>query len=175
MIGLPDKKVVLAPYDEDWSVEAQRIITKLYEVLKEEIVDAQPMGSTAIKGIVAKPLIDIALGVRSLIDIKNKLDLLQINGFIFRPRTETENHLLFAVRDPLRQIDTHYIHTVVYGSIEWREYLYFRYTLNRDESLRKDYERLKINLAQQFSEDRTAYTQGKSEFIRRVLDKMDPK
>lgn len=173
MIGLPDKKVVLVPYDEDWSLEAQRIIRKLHEVLNNEIIDAQPMGSTSVRGIVAKPLIDIACGVRFIPAIKTKLDLLQANGFIFRPRTETKGHLLFAVRDQLRQVDTHYIHVVVFESTEWREYLYFRDTLNQDESLRKEYQRLKVDLAHRFPDDRTSYTQGKNDFIRQVLEGMD--
>jgi len=175
MIGLPDKKVILVPHRDEWAQESQRVISQLKEILGEDVVDAQPMGSTAIRGILAKPLIDIALGVRSLSVIKAKLEYLEANGFLFRPLTETDRHLLFAIRDPIIQIDTHYIHTVVYDSIEWREYLYFRDTLNRDESLKREYEQLKVKLAEVFSEDRTSYTQGKSKFIRRVLDTMDSK
>ena len=168
MLGVADKKARLEPYDKEWAREAERTIERLKEAACPCFVKAEHVGSTAVRGIWAKPIIDIALAVSdfSLLDT----DRMKRMGFELRPRTCNSEHLLFAVRDNERGRDTHYIHTVLPDSRLWREYVGFKDALNGDENLKNQYMSLKKELCEKYADDRIAYTEAKHSFIQRVLE-----
>ena len=64
-------------------------------------------------------MIDIEVGVKSIQDVIDLIPLLEEKGFIYRPQTAREGHILFACRDFTNGMDTHYIHVVIYGNTEW--------------------------------------------------------
>lgn len=169
MIGLKDGTVELEQYTQEWVVIAKETMHKLKNILGNIVVDIQHVGSTSIVGIMAKPIIDIEVGVNSIKDVMGLIPILQDNGFYYRPRTSNENHILFACRDLHNEKDTHYIHVVIYGKTEWTNNLKFRDILNENVDIRKEYENLKLQLSIEYPVDRTAYTNMKSEFIKRII------
>ena len=169
VLGIPDCKARLLPYDPQWALEARRTIEALRKLLGDLAADFQHVGSTSVPGLTAKPVIDIAVGVSSLESVVEREALLRENGFHYRPWTRKETELLLACRDEEREMDTHYIHVVLYGCPQWRHYIRFRDALRSSEALRLEYEELKIGLARTMGEDRVKYTAGKAEFIGRVL------
>lgn len=169
-IGLIRGAVSLEPHKDEWEVSAKNVIDTLKNIMKEDVVDAQHIGSTAIKSICAKPIVDIAVGVRSFDRMMKHNDTLQGNGIIYR-RQDHPNQHLYVCGDSENNIHTHYIHAVIYGSEEWNNYINMRDYLNAHENEAAEYARLKENLAKQYSEDRIAYTNGKQIFIEKILQK----
>ena len=89
-IGLKSKTVILEPHQDEWEAEGKRICAKIKELLGDDIVDVQHVGSTSIRGISAKPIIDIAVAVRTFEDIRKHdeiiLDSIYIGAEILRSR-----------------------------------------------------------------------------------------
>ncbi len=169
MIGLKRGTVALYPHEKEWEYEAKRTIEKLKSILGEIVVNIQHVGSTAIKSICAKPIIDIAVGVTSFDEILKKKAELEENGFYFR-ESRFENQLLFACGsyyDGTGEEQTHFIHIVIYGGSEWQNYLLVRDYLNENISAAKEYEVLKLKLAEECPIDssREYYLAGKHDFI----------
>ena len=169
MLGLKRGTVELIAHQTAWKEEAAKTIILLKSILNDIAIDIQHVGSTAIKNICAKPIIDIAVGVESLSSIKSYIESLEEKGIIFR-KEDVERQLLFVIGDFEKDIRTHHIHFVEWGSIEWNNYIKFRDCLNAFPEFAKEYEDLKKNLASEFFDDRGSYTTGKEEFIKRILE-----
>lgn len=171
MIGLKDGEARLEPHSNEWVEIAKEAINKLKGILGNIAVDIQHVGSTSIVGLMAKPIIDIEVGVNSIQDVIAIIPLLEEEGFFYRPRTAREGHILFACRDFSNGLDTHYIHVVVYGSNEWNNNIKFRDVLNENIDIRKEYDDLKLQLANKYPKDRTTYTNMKADFIQRIINR----
>ncbi|MCQ2462432.1 MAG: GrpB family protein [Clostridia bacterium] len=142
-------------------------------ILGTTAVDIQHIGSTAVKSICAKPIIDIAVGVNSFDEILKKKAELEESGFYFR-ESRVENQLLFACGsyyDGTGEKQTHFIHAVIHGGSEWQNYLLFRDYLNENITAAKEYEALKLKLAEECPVDsgREHYLSGKHGFIRNLI------
>ena len=168
MLGLKRGKVELLPHDKEWKREAQRIIATLYEVLKTAAVKIEHVGSTAIQYIHAKPIIDVAVGCTNLNSIRERNGELENNDIIFRG-SDVDGQLLYVCGD--FDADTRYahIHVVDYGGTAWNNYIDFRDYLNAFPQKAHEYDELKMRLAIKYKDDRKAYTDGKAEFIDRIL------
>lgn len=172
MIGLKHGTVALSESNPEWHIIAMNTVGKLYGILGSAAVDIQHVGSTAIKGIKAKPIIDIAVGVPSFSDIDKFQAALTENGF-YRRSQDVENEVLYVCGDIENETRTHHIHFVIHGGVEWRHYILFRDYLNAHPSEASAYERLKETLASKYPSDRKSYTAGKAEFINKILKKAD--
>lgn len=170
MKGLIRGTVSVEPHNVAWKEEAENCISLLAEILKKDMVDAQHVGSTAICGICAKPIIDIAVGVKNLRDVMKYNEELAENGIIYRHKEHGEQ-LLYICGDMQNDIRTHHIHIVIWNSEEWNNYLNFRDYMNCHEEEARAYAQLKVQLAKQYPKDRGAYTAGKQEYIDRVIKK----
>lgn len=169
-IGLQRGCVSLEPHSVEWETSAQVMIETLKNILKEVLVDAQHIGSTSIKSIQAKPIIDIAVGVSSFDKLMDCNDRLQEHGIVYRGQDQPDQHL-YVCGDFQRDIRTHHIHAVLYGAKAWTDYLNMRDYLNAHEEEAMKYSRLKEELANQYPNDREAYTNGKHAFIVNILRK----
>ncbi len=172
MIGLERGKVMLA-FDNNgyWKLAFEEERNRLGLLLGQYIIDIQHIGSTAIKGISAKPIIDIAVGLKNWKDVKAVKDILEHNGYYYRQNGGDENRLFFAKGEETCR--THYLHVYEYGSIGWKNHTFFCNFLNTHECCRNEYAKLKKQLSLQFSEDRDAYTNGKEDFIRSIINRKE--
>ena len=166
MLGLKRGGVALAPHEEAW--EAARTVELLRKLLGASAAGAEHVGSTAVRGIEAKPIIDIAVAARSLEEIKSKADLLGRYGFIFRGE-DVPGQLLFVIEDEARGVVTHHIHIVEAGGAAWRDYIGLRDYLNTFPHEAARYGALKSELARRFPADRKSYTAGKAALIAELL------
>ena len=172
MLGVKRGEVVLCDHLKEWEIEAQNTIFLLKNILGDIIVDIQHVGSTAIPTIKAKPIIDIAVAVNDFSDVLKLENELKINGFHYIPTNEN-SQLLFACGsyyEGTGDNQTHFIHVVLNGSMQWINYINFRDYLNINIDLAKEYEALKITLSKS-AKDRAEYTLGKHEFISYTLRK----
>lgn len=171
-IGLKRGTVALLPHQMAWERNAENTIKTLKELLGEAAVDIQHVGSTAILAIHAKPIIDIAVGIREMEDIVPYIDLLAQHDIIDRGE-DVSGQRLFVMGDFENDTRTHHIHVVKYKSTEWRHYINFRDYLNAYPEKAMLYDACKQNLAQQFADDRGHYTEGKQELITQLLKEAD--
>ncbi len=175
MLGLKRGTVKLYPHEEAWEREAEETIRRLRSLLGDAAADLQHVGSTAIPGIMAKPIVDIAVGAEDFAAVLARRQPLEEAGFYLRP-TSLVNQLLFACGSYYTdegEEQTHFIHVVEKGGPDWRNYLNFRDYLRAFPEEAKAYEALKLTLAAAAPDDpgREQYTAGKHAFIRRTLEK----
>ena len=167
-IGLKRGTVSIEPHKVEWEISAQEVISILKETLKEDIIDAQHIGSTSIKSICAKPIVDIVVGVSSFDKIMKHNDSLIEKGIIYC-REDHHNQHLYVCGDLKNNIHTHYIHVVIWGEESWNNYLNMRDYLNAHEDRAEEYSELKKRLAKEYPDDRIAYTNGKATLIEDIL------
>jgi GrpB-like predicted nucleotidyltransferase (UPF0157 family) len=166
MLGLEKGAIKLSPHREEWhelfAAEAQRLTAAAgkYALAVEHI------GSTAICGITAKPIIDIALAVREIADVEQIIEPFENLDYIYLGEHGIPDRHYFRKGSPLR---THHLHVVRIESDFWRNHLLFRDYLRAHLQIAAQYENLKRELAQTHRENREAYTNGKTEFIENVL------
>ncbi len=175
-LGLCRGEVAVEPHNDAWVTAAQQTIAALRELLNGATADIQHVGSTAVHGIFAKPIIDIAVGAADLSDVLALNDVLAEHGFIFRGQDVPEQYLYVCGGFDYR---THHVHVVRYGSEAWENYVNMRDYLNCHSVDARAYSELKRNLAEQYPDDRDSYTNMKSAFISDILAKarewrMDP-
>jgi len=169
MIGLKRGIVQLEIHDKNWGLIAQETIKILQTIFKETAIDIQHIGSTAIENIHAKPIIDIAIGVKQLDDVKSLIPTLEQIGMLYRGQ-DVSNQLLFVMGDLTQDMRTHHIHIVIHNELDWNNYINFRDYLNSNHIRSKDYDNLKLDLANKYPTDRNAYTSSKTILINKLLE-----
>lgn len=125
------------------------------------------VGSTAVPGMSAKPVIDILVGVESLEASRPCIELLAPLQYLYAPYRADVMHW-FCKPDPAKR--THHLHLVPTGSARYLEELAFRDYLRAHPERARAYEALKRELAVRFHHDREGYTQGKAEFVRELTE-----
>lgn len=170
MVGLKRGTVTLLEHDPEWEIAAEQTIRQLKNILGSVACDIRHVGSTSISAIKAKPIIDIAIGVRQLEDIKPFIPMMREHGF-HQKDVGHVHQVFFSAGDFEQDIRTHHIHVVQYNGMEWLNYLNFTAYLNAHPTAARQYEQLKESLVRRFANDRTAYTNGKADFIRYTLRK----
>jgi GrpB-like predicted nucleotidyltransferase (UPF0157 family) len=159
--------VEIVPYDGSWLArfadEREGLVKVLQPWLHGPI---EHVGSTAVPGLAAKPVIDIMAGVETLAASRAAIARLEAIGYCYSPYKADVEHWFCKPSPALR---THHLHLVPLHSALWVERLRFRDALRADTELARAYAALKLELAARFRNDREAYTQAKAPFIRAVL------
>ncbi len=163
------KEVRLVAHDVRWAEQFVAERNRLLELLPGRFAAIEHIGSTAVPGLAAKPIIDILAGVKTIGETDSLLEPLCGHGY----ETSAEfNATLPDRRWLMRQAfggSTHHLHLVVFGSEPWVRPLQFRDVLRADAAVAARYEHLKHELAEQYRHDREAYTHAKTAFIQEVL------
>lgn len=160
--------VHLVPYDHAWPVRFRDEHAVLSRVIAPYLPGSiEHIGSTAIPGLVAKPTIDIMIGVTGLAESLELIPLLADLGYAYLAYRADVMHWFckpsFAVR-------TFHLHAVPVGSPLWRDRLAFRDYLRTHPDIAAKYAALKLELAERHRLDRDAYTDAKGPFVQRVLE-----
>jgi GrpB-like predicted nucleotidyltransferase (UPF0157 family) len=157
----------LAPYDAAWpdSFERERAVLEA-AIGPWAVGGIHHVGSTAVPGLAAKPIVDILVGVEDLEASRECFEPLGRLEYLYAPYLSEEMHW-FCKPHPDRR--THHLHLVPTSGRRYADELAFRDRLRTDPDTAVTYEALKRELAARFPADREAYTDGKSEFIRKVL------
>jgi len=161
-------KVELSDYRDDWPemFEAERVF--LLDTIGEWLQGSiEHVGSTAVPGMMAKPVIDIMFGVNDLDSSVEAIDVLQHNGYCYAPY---KVELMHWFCKPSPEYRTHHLHLVPFGSSLWKERITFRDILRSNPDIAAQYGKLKRSLADELAEDRESYTERKWPFVRKVLD-----
>ena len=160
--------IIIEPYDPAWPArfESERLL--LAPVLAPWLVGPiEHVGSTAVAGLPAKPIIDIMAAVGDLPSSAPAIEALRPLSYCY---FEYQAHVMHWFCKPSDHERTHHLHLVPLDSTLWRDRLAFRDSLRADAAIRRSYAELKLALASTHRDDREAYTEAKTDFIRAVLE-----
>ena len=155
MIGLRRGTVRLVPHQPEWEAQAAETAALLARVLGDMAVEICHVGSTAIPTISAKPILDLAVGVRELSAVLPHTRELERLGIRLRPGSSLPGELLFVIGD--EQVRTHHIHVVLWGGPQWTNYLNFRDYLTAFPERAACYEACKRELARRLLAEAAAW------------------
>ena len=159
--------VRIVPYDPAWPDRFEQERALLHDTIGKYVTGGiHHIGSTAVPGLDAKPIIDILAGTESLEATLPCIDLLGDLEYKYAPYRANEEHW-FCKPDPARR--THHLHLVPTGSPRYEAVLRFRDLMRASPELCERYAALKHELAIHFRNDRDAYTEAKQGFIRKCL------
>lgn len=163
-----EAEIHIVPYDASWPERFEEERAALVDTLKGYIFGGvEHIGSTAVPGLAAKPVIDIMIGVESLSVSRPALPVLEEVGYCYFPYRADVMHWLCK---PSSELRTHHLHLVPFRSDLWVRRIAFRDYLKLHPPIAREYANLKQQLARQYKFDREAYTDAKSDFIGGVLD-----
>jgi GrpB-like predicted nucleotidyltransferase (UPF0157 family) len=173
-------RIYLADYDPRWPAMFEEERARLQVAIGEWAADIQHVGSTSIPGIAAKPIIDIAVHLHSLIDalrcitpLVEELEYECLGEFgipdriYFRKPTATPLPGQSAGHD--RAGRTHQIHMYPLGHDQYAKQITFRDYLRAHPNAAREYEALKRDLAVRHAGDIEAYANAKSDFVQSIL------
>lgn len=161
-----DAAVYLEPYDEAWRQRFTDEADLLGKTIGPWITGGiHHVGSTAVPGLAAKPVIDIMIGVADLDSSRPCIELLKPLDYRYAPYRAEVMHW-FCKPHPSHR--THHLHLVPTGSPRYVDVLAFRDHLRRHPDALAEYEALKRELADRYPHDREAYTDGKAHLIAKL-------
>ena len=165
-LGLPHGQNYLVPHDPEWLTQFEAERARLRGALAAEAMDIQHIGSTAVPGIRAKPIIDIAIAARAYTAADGWQDQMASLGYDYPGDIGIPEHRIYG-RD--RDVRVFLVHVVDGDGMRWRNFIQFRDRLLSDRPLALEYEALKLDAAKEYPVGRGRYTDVKASFIDRVL------
>jgi GrpB-like predicted nucleotidyltransferase (UPF0157 family) len=168
-LGLVHGHVRLAEPTPRWEALFGAEAVQLAAALKRVGAVVEHCGSTSVPGLIAKPILDILVGVPEPIDLRAVAEGLAPLGYEHRPNAGVTGNEVFGKGNPR----THLLHVVPLGGATWLRMLRFRDMLRGDPALAGEYAELKRSLATRFPTDRAAYTAAKDGFISRLVGASD--
>jgi len=164
---IADEPVQVVPYDPAWPTRFETEKALLKGAIGPWVTGGtHHVGSTAVPGLAAKPVIDILVGVKDLQSSRACFGELAKLGYQYAPYRADEMHW-FCKPNPARR--THHLHLVPTGSNRYRDELAFRDILRTRSDLAQRYQTMKQKLAAEHRNDREAYTEAKQAFIAGAL------
>ncbi|HMD93644.1 MAG TPA: GrpB family protein [Trebonia sp.] len=161
-------------YDPRWAETAVRERARLAGLLAPWLADGvEHVGSTAVPGLAAKPVIDLMASVRDAdTAVREAGELLAAAGWCYVPPDLDGRpwRRFFVKPDASGQRRAAHLHVMTSGEPRWARQLAFRDALRRDNQLARRYEALKRRLAASHADDREAYTDAKAQFIADALE-----
>lgn len=125
------------------------------------------IGSTAIKDIWAKPIIDILIEIPENISMEQIKRELTGNGYICMSEEENRKSFNKGYTSEGFAEKVFHVHLRYFGD---NSEIYFRDYMNNNPALAKEYEKLKLSLWKKYEHDRDAYTDAKSDFVRKYTE-----
>lgn len=171
-LGLKKDEVRLESYTSKWKEEFTNVKKDLIKFTNLEEFRIEHIGSTAIKGMSAKPLIDIVVGIDDLENVNKELFKSFSHAGFLRLKVERQGEIVLAkFTDETYQEKTHFIHLVEYQKELWNNLIFFRDHLNSNEDAKKKYLNIKLEYLNKFSTGVNEYTDFKREFVNEIVKK----
>ncbi len=170
-LNAPDN-VIIQPYNPIWVKLAEAEINAIkMMVVNLSYHPIHHLGSTAVPGLSSKPIIDLFIAIPTIKDALHWVTPLEQLGYSFWDENPDKTHLrFFKGMPPFGMARTHHVHIVESTDPTLADRILFRNILIAQPEVRLSYEELKQSLLQQYGNDREAYTDGKSDFIKNILE-----
>lgn len=160
------RAVIVVPFDSQWSELFNKEKIAIKKVFGDEAIAIDHIGSTAITGMDAKPIIDILISAKDIQVIDQFNTQMERLGYIAKGEFNIPGRRFFT--KDTDNVRTHHVHTFQVGDPHLSRHLAFRdYMMTHPDDAIK-YLQLKINLAKRFPNDIAAYCDGKDAFIKEI-------
>lgn len=160
--GVEPFMAVIVEHDPGWAVRFEQLAEEIRQALGPVLLDVQHVGSTAVPGLAAKPVIDIACTVVDASQEEVFVPALVSLGYVLRARLPGRRFL----RTPAKDV---HVHVLTAGHQQLEDYLLLRAQLTRSPADRELYARTKRELARREWADMTEYSAAKSEVLSLIL------
>ena len=167
-MGLKVGEVKLEKHNPHWHQMFALELDELWDYFGDEAIRISHIGSTAIDGLEAKPIIDIAVALKDLDDF-DKVSHKFTSDPDYSIKEDFDNDEIL-IRKGGKLNRQFYIHVMDIDSKRYKDTIFFRDTLLHDEKIRNDYRDLKHVLAKKYPHERKKYTASKADFIETTLD-----
>ena len=157
--------IVLTQHDPRWADWAEEEITILSRLLSGFDIRISHIGSTAIPGIMAKPIVDILVEIPTETDWKEVRKRMEASGYICMSASEERMSFNKGYTPDGYAERVFHIHFHPTGD---NDEIHFRDYLISHPDVAKEYEHLKLSLLPRFKHNRDAYTEAKTDFVRRI-------
>lgn len=159
-------RVHVVAYDPEWPRIFQRLRDYVWTAVRDVAVDIEHVGSTAVPGLMAKPVIDACVVVASSGDVRACIDRLASIGYVHRGTLGVPDREAFRRPEGLPR---HHLYLSTRESLSLKNHLGFRDYLRSHPEAAREYGELKASLARRFPADIDSYIVGKTDFILRIL------
>ncbi len=180
MILMPLNKnepVSIVDYDDSWAAVFKELNLILQKNLGEYAISIEHIGSTSVPGLAAKPILDIDVVIESMDDFPAIVSILSKLGYIYEGDLGIKGREAFARESaevPRNEQTKHWLDHHLYvcpkDSEQLAKHIAFRDFLRQSPKIVQQYADIKRELAERFSNKRTAYSNGKTEFIKKVFE-----
>ncbi|MGZ6673642.1 MAG: GrpB family protein, partial [Solirubrobacteraceae bacterium] len=158
-----DPAVRIVDYDPSWPALAAEELRRIGEALGPCAARLEHVGSTAVPGLAAKPILDLHLSVGALEPRARYVEPLERLGYLFAPAPESPDYHFFA--KPPERPRTHHLHVGEVGSAHEFRHLAVRDFLRSHDGEAARYAALKRQVVERHPQDRLAYIEGKEEYV----------
>jgi GrpB-like predicted nucleotidyltransferase (UPF0157 family) len=165
--------VEICEYDATWLLKFEKQKNDIMKAIGNKVAAIEHIGSTAVPGLGAKPIIDIMVGLQKLGDADDCIEPLKKIGYEYVPELEAEiPERRYFHKGPSNVPKKHYhLHMVQLDGEFWKRQILFRDYLSTHSDLAQEYFRLKKELAARYRLNREAYTEAKTSFIKSTIAK----
>ncbi|WP_373894126.1 GrpB family protein [Virgibacillus sp. CBA3643] len=162
------RNVVVTPYNTNWPTMFEKEVNKLHNILGSEIIEIHHIGSTSVKGLKAKPVIDIMPVVKNISRIDTFNSAMISTGYEPKGENGIPDRRYFQKGGDNR---THHVHIYALGNPEIERHLAFRDYLRAHPDDLKRYGDLKGELSKRFPNDIETYIKGKEQLVLEIESK----
>lgn len=166
MIASMNNPVVIQDYDPHWPQVFEMLRVRIAPVLNGLVTSIEHVGSTAVPGLAAKPVIDIDVVLTSARDLQLVIPKLAHLGYEHRGDLGVIGREAFRAKS---DDFPHHLYVCPPDSREYARHIAFRNYLRTHAEAANSYALLKRELAGKFASDRVAYNEGKSKFVETIL------
>ena len=171
-LGLENDALRLDRTSQAWIDAGARLREDVAGRLAGSVIGVEQIGSSSVLTLQAKPIVDIAVGLGDEHQLSVVHDRLEATGWIYRGNAGANGGHVFVL-ETKPQYRVAHVHVVDYDGGQWRNYIRLRDLLRRSPAARARYEAVKQQLVGEFGDDRTAYTDGKTNIVYMLLDEAD--
>jgi len=167
-LGLAYDELRLEPTTDAWLAAGAALRDHVADVVGATAVGVVHVGSSAVRDMLSKPIVDLAVGVVADDDIADVGRRLDDDGWIYRGDARDEGgHVFVLETSPWHRVA--HLHVVGHGSDQWTNYVRLRDQLRTSSEARHRYATDKLRLLAACGNDREAYTIGKTEVVLSIL------
>lgn len=162
--------LVITDYNPSWPARYELEKALILGAVGPYVAAIEHIGSTAVPGLAAKPIIDILVGVNDLADAEWCIEPMTRIGYEYVPEYEDElPERRYFRKPPGKGVRRNYhVHMVQIGGPFWERHVLFRDYLRAHPETAAEYAALKRRLAAEYGSDMDGYTDAKTDFIRAV-------
>lgn len=161
------KNIIVLPYDEKWNDDFNKIKAELEEIISDLIVRIEHIGSTSVKGLSAKPIIDIDVVIQDYSVFNEVVKRLTSIGYIYEGDLGIDGREAFRY-DSKPHLQEHHLYVCPQQSRELHRHVTFRNYLRKHPEAVEKYSRIKVEAAKLYPNDIEKYLEYKASVIQDI-------